>query len=100
MQMMSRQNRITLCLAILSLALGLLVTGAAAASSGSAEISEFVADNQRGLKDEEGERSGWIEIYNRSAATIHLAGWFLTDSTNDLAKWRFPRVSLLPDKYM
>jgi len=99
-KMMSRQNRITLCLAMLSLALGFAASVAAADSVASAEISEFLADNQHGLRDEEGEHFGWIEIYNRSGSTIHLAGWFLSDTTNDLAKWRFPRVSLLPDKYM
>jgi len=96
--MMSRKNRTSLFLAVLSLGLGFAGSVAAADTPASAEISEFLADNQHGLKDDDGERSGWIEIGNRSSATLHLAGWFLTDSTNDLTKWRFPRVSLLPDK--
>src|SRR6185295_18885361 len=75
MQMMPCQNRIALFLAVLSLGMGFAGPVAAADSSGSVEISEFLADNQHGLKDEDGERSGWIEIYNWGTSTLHLAGW-------------------------
>src|SRR6185295_11821463 len=63
-------------------------------------ISEFMMDNQRGLRDEDGDRSGWIELCNGSSATINLAGWYLTDDPSQPTKWAFPGVSLLPDKYM
>ena len=63
-------------------------------------ISEFLADNQHGLKDDKGERSGWVEIYNAGSGTLSLAGWFLTDNRTNLTKWRFPGVSLLPAKYL
>jgi len=66
----------------------------------SAYISEFLLDNQRGLKDDDGEHSGWIELYNPTAGTINLSGWSLTDNRTNLTKWRFPRVGLLPDKYL
>jgi len=72
--MMSRKNRTSLFLAVLSLGLGCASSVAAADAPASAEISEFLADNQHGLKDDDGERSGWIEIGNRSSATLHLAG--------------------------
>jgi len=39
-------------------------------------ISEFMANNQNGLKDEKGQHSGWIEIYNTGAVPLDLAGWF------------------------
>lgn len=88
------------CLLGLLLTLGQfdLVQGADTFSS--AYISEFMADNRQGLKDDRGERSGWIEIHNASTAAIHLNGWFLTDTATNLTKWRFPGVVLLPDKYM
>ena len=84
---------------------GLLLTLGLAAVQGadtftSAYISEFMADNPQGTKDEDGERSGWIEIHNGGRATIYLRGWFLTDNPTNLTKWRFPGVALLPDKYM
>ena len=64
----------------------------------SAYLSEFLADNQTGLQDEDGDRSGWIEICNGSSSPVSLEGWFLTDSTTNLTKWRLPKVSLLPEK--
>ena len=66
----------------------------------SAYISEFMAANQDGLRDEDGEPSGWIEICNGGAATLDLAGWSLTDSKTNLTRWRFPEVSLLPNGYL
>src|SRR6266699_3922270 len=66
----------------------------------SAYINEFMTDNQHGLKDDDGDRSAWIELYNGGPAAINLREWFLTDSQTNLAKWHFPEVVLLPDKYM
>ena len=57
-------------------------------------ISEFMASNTRTLADEDGDYSDWIEIYNPNAGPISLDGWFLTDSTNDLSKWRFPATNI------
>jgi len=84
------------------LCLSLAATAASLASEAfnSVYLSEYLAQNQRGLKDEDGERNPWIEIYNGGATSVNLSGWFLTDSTNNLTKWRFPGVVLLPDKYL
>ena len=82
------------------LALGWVVPLRAAETFASVYLSEFLTENQRGLRDEDGDLSGWIELYNGSAATADLNGWFLTDSPTNLTKWRFPRVGLLPDKYL
>ena len=38
-------------------------------------ISEFLAVNDKGLKDGNGERSDWIEIHNAGHATVDLTGW-------------------------
>ncbi len=57
-------------------------------------ISEFMADNQNTLHDEDGDDSDWIEIYNGSDDTVNLEGWFLTDDPNHLTKWRFPNVAV------
>ena len=67
---------------------------------GAAIISEFMADNANGIADEDGTRSDWIEIYNPGLLDVNLDGWFLTDDTNNLAKWRFPTVILGPNKYL
>jgi hypothetical protein len=63
-------------------------------------ISEFMADAEHGVRDEDGDLSGWIEIHNSGGGTVNLAGWFLTDSRANLSKWRLPSVSLLPEKYL
>jgi hypothetical protein len=57
-------------------------------------LSEFLASNTRGLKDETGQYADWIEIHNPSDAPLDLTGWALTDSADNLAKWRFPATNL------
>lgn len=57
-------------------------------------ISEFMAANNSGLRDEDGEFSDWIEIYNSERAPVSLAGWHLTDDPLDLTKWQFPNVTI------
>ena len=57
-------------------------------------ISEFVASNQTGTTDADGDRSDWIEIFNTGKETASLAGWFLTDDASDLTKWEFPDITL------
>jgi len=54
------------------------------------EISEFMADNENGVQDEDGTRSDWIEILNRGPLEANLSGWFLTDDRLNLTKWPFP----------
>ncbi|MDA1272863.1 MAG: lamin tail domain-containing protein [Verrucomicrobia bacterium] len=63
-------------------------------------VSEFMANNHSGLKDEDGDYSDWIEILNPTASVIDLGGWFLTDDPLDLAKWKFPRLPLSPRSYL
>ncbi len=58
-------------------------------------ISEFMASNTRILADEVGEYSDWIEIYNPNPEPLSLDGWFLTDTTNNLSKWRFPATNIV-----
>ena len=57
-------------------------------------ISEFVADNATGLRDEDNTLQDWIEIHNPSTAPFILDGWYLTDNATNLTKWRFPNVTL------
>src|SRR5262245_57225627 len=53
-------------------------------------ISEFMADNENGIQDEDGTKSDWIEILNRGPLEANLSGWYLTDDRLNLTKWRFP----------
>src|SRR5262245_29425448 len=63
-------------------------------------ITEFVAENDRGLLDEAGDNEDWIEIYNAGTNTVNLDGWYLTDSAANRTKWRFPAVSLPANRYL
>ena len=69
-------------------------------------ISEFIAINgskpplEAGeILDEDGDSSDWIEIYNPASTTADLDGWYLTDSTDNLRRWRFPSVQIQPDQF-
>ena len=63
--------------------------------AGALEISEFLADNQNGLQDEDGETSDWIELHNNSPLPVDTGGFHLSDDRLHLDKWPIP-VSNLP----
>ncbi|MCP4192785.1 MAG: hypothetical protein GY768_19395 [Planctomycetaceae bacterium] len=63
-------------------------------------ISEFVADNGKGLDDEDGDRTDWIELYNAGTSTTDLTGWYLTDNPETKNKWAFPKTSLDAGRYL
>ncbi|MEX2185942.1 MAG: LamG-like jellyroll fold domain-containing protein [Pirellulales bacterium] len=63
-------------------------------------VTEFMADNEGSLLDEDGAASDWIEIYNPSPLPVDLAGWRLTDDPAQLAKWTFPSVVVAPGGYL
>src|SRR6266851_4984521 len=57
-------------------------------------ISEFMAENTKTLRDEDGNYSDWIEIANNGPTSVNLAGYCLTDTAKDLTKWTFPSSNL------
>lgn len=57
-------------------------------------ISEFMADNESGIVDVDGDFSDWIEIRNTGPQVEDLAGWYLSDDARNVNKWQFPSVSL------
>ncbi|MGH9363431.1 MAG: lamin tail domain-containing protein, partial [Thermoanaerobaculia bacterium] len=59
-------------------------------------ISEFLAAGGGALKDEDGELADWIEIENRGAQAVNLAGFGLTDDPDEPNLWTFPGVILAP----
>ena len=63
-------------------------------------LSEFLARNDTGIVDEDGDRSDWIEVHNPSSAPVDLSGWRLTDDAGDLAKWTFPAEVLGPGDHL
>ena len=59
-------------------------------------ISEFMAINDNGLQDFEGDRSDWLEIHNPATVAVDLAGWKLRDGGTE---WVFPAMSLGPGEF-
>ena len=63
-------------------------------------ISEFLASNRGGLRDEDGETPGWVELYNRGSEPVDLNGWTLSDDARRWDKWILPSVVLPPEEYL
>lgn len=63
-------------------------------------INEFMAENDGGLDDEDGDSPDWIELYNDGPTAIALGGWRLTDDPANSAKWTFPATNLPPMSYL
>lgn len=63
-------------------------------------ISEFLASNDGGLHDEDGEASDWIELHNPGPDPVSLLGYYLTDDAANLTKWALPDVTLAGDGYL
>jgi len=59
-------------------------------------ISEFMADNESTLADEDGIFNDWIEISNPDERSISLLGYHLTDDVTNPTKWTFPTIILDP----
>jgi len=67
-------------LAVLLVAVGLSRGTAHAAPV----LNEFLAVNQGGLADEDGESADWIELHNSGPTWFDLTGWALTDAATNL----------------
>jgi spore coat protein CotH len=63
-------------------------------------ITEFMANNNTKLTDQDGDHSDWIEIHNSGDVAVNLDDWLLTDNSGNLDKWVFPAVSLAPGGYL
>lgn len=63
-------------------------------------ISEIMASNQSILRDDFGNFSDWIELFNRDGATVPMMNWSLSDDPESPRKWVFPDVVLPPGGYL
>lgn len=63
-------------------------------------ITEFMAENDGPLLDEDGETSDWIEIFNPGPGAVNLLNWCLTDNVAQLTKWRLPATNLAANSYL
>ena len=64
-------------------------------------ITEFMAGNENTLRDDDGNRSDWIEIFNAGTNTVNLQGWCLTDTTSNPNNWwSFPATNIAPGSFL
>ncbi len=68
--------------------------------SGDLVINEFMASNDNTASDFDGEFEDWVELYNNTNDEIELSGYFLSDDSDDLAKWIFPDTSIAANGYL
>ncbi len=59
-------------------------------------ISEFLAENDSGLRDEDGDQPDWIELFNSDDAPANVSGWWLTDNPGIPMKWAIPAGVTIP----
>jgi len=57
-------------------------------------ITEFLASNDTGLVDFEGDNEDWLEVSNPTSVPVNLGGWYLTDDKAELNQWQFPSVTV------
>src|SRR5689334_2307739 len=69
-------------------------------SQAALRISEFLAQNDGGLRDRDDETPDWIELQNDSSVPVNLAGWHLADSSTNLTRWTFPATNLPAGGYL
>lgn len=63
-------------------------------------ITEFQTNNFSTVTDGYGFHSSWIEVFNPSEEAIQLEDWHLTDSPEQLERWSFPSIELLPGEFL
>jgi hypothetical protein len=61
-------------------------------------INELMPLNSGTVADNYGEYDDWIELFNKSAVTIDLSGYYLSDNHKKLSKWQFPQGTVIVGK--
>ena len=62
--------------------------------SGELRLNEVMIDNRALFADEDGAYHDYIEIKNRTAKSVNLSGYCLSDNVGKPCKWQFPAVNL------
>ncbi len=97
---MKTPTLLRLFLVLLCAALSPHRSQAAAAPDEGLVISEFLANNATAVKDDNGNASDFVEIYNGSPNTINLGTYYLTDTQANLKQWQFPSTNLFSGQHL
>jgi len=63
-------------------------------------INEIMAAYDGDYPDEDGNISGWIELYNAGPLAINLEGWSMSNDPRNPEQWIFPASVLAPQQYL
>lgn len=63
-------------------------------------INEVLMRNKFSVIDKDGDRSPWVELYNKSSQSVSLNGYSISDNPDNMFKWTFPDVTIAPNEYM
>lgn len=62
-------------------------------------ISELMASNKTCIRDEDGDFSDWVELYNAGDSDAVLDGFWLSDKADKPQKWQIPALTIAPGEY-
>lgn len=62
-------------------------------------LNEVMAGNTITFRDQDGDYSDWVELYNTSDETIDLTGWGLSNTEARPKSWEFPETQIGPGEY-
>lgn len=62
----------------------------------SVAVNEIMAANGSTQADQNGQFDDWIELFNKTNATIDISGFFLSDDASNRGKWKFPQGTTIP----
>jgi hypothetical protein len=63
-------------------------------------LNEVMSSNVNTIYDEDGDAPDWLELYNGDANQLSLEGYYLSDDTLNIKKWRFGNAVIDPEKYL
>ncbi|MBK9106645.1 MAG: lamin tail domain-containing protein [Saprospiraceae bacterium] len=78
---------------LLRLAFTCLVICSFSVISAQIVINEYSAANLDRDADDFGKHEDWIELYNKGAASVNLAGWHLSDTEDEPTLWTIGATS-------
>lgn len=61
-------------------------------------INEMMSSNGQSIIDETGAHPDWIELYNPHETPFDISGYYLSDNSTNVTKWRFPEGTIIPAK--
>jgi len=59
-----------------------------------------MSSNDKTIRDEDGNASDWIELYNGDSESVNLSGFFLSDDSLEIDKWQFGNAVIEPGGYL